>query len=706
MPATPAAEILLGCFDQVRLVVIEDEGNLILQVFATDPAATDVDALFFNLTNDADAPALTVFPAFDESIGSNGENLTGFDVATGALNQLNNGAQIAESYDVRVEFGEIPYSSGGDVDQAAFTLYVDGNGSTLTADSIDLSNLTVVINSDNGGGLALTNGSGPDSGAEYQTVTLSEDLTGVTSATGSDLIADSAGWAFESGGFLSTNGSNDGALLLQTVETDGPVSLSFDARAINLDRFEASGQYADSLRVEVAIDGGAFILLDEFRVDETGTALVGSETGALITSLSTAPTYSGGVLDSATQSVQFRITSDISANDEQILIDNLVVTTTQDVSAPTTVEAVGLSEDFDTVADPDDSAAVEVDGGWDVRYGSARTDGRNEGEMRFTEVATDGPASISLDMRACETSYFENSGQYADSLRVEVQVDGGDWVLLDEFRVNDAGTEMVGSVTGQSFGETFETLTYEGGVLDAATSGVQMRVVSDISAGNEVLFVDNVEITVTEEVAEGEVCEDFNAGQSGDVVADQFDGFSVVGQRAGDAADSENDAMLFDTANPTGGDTDLAYASQGNAIIISEDNDSSDADDNAGGGTLHFTFDAVSDVQSVTLLDIEEPGGTIDLFDADGTLISTVAIPAEGDNSATEVAIDATGVATMEVTLVGSGAVDDLCFAPSGVHEECVDYAVTYDEMMVQQTEEQVPDEALEQTDDLADMMV
>ena len=145
MSTAPRTEVLLGCDPQVRVVIIEDAGNLVLQVFAEDPANTDIDALFFNLADGVDASGLTIFPGYDEAIGSNGENVTGYDVATGSLNQMNNGAQIQDSYDVRLEFGPVPDSTGGDVDQAALTFYVDGGGSNLTADSFDLSNMTAVI---------------------------------------------------------------------------------------------------------------------------------------------------------------------------------------------------------------------------------------------------------------------------------------------------------------------------------------------------------------------------------------------------------------------------------------------------------------------------------------------------------------------------------------------------------------------------------
>ena len=49
-------------------------------------------------------------------------------------------------------------------------------------------------------------------------------------------------------------------------------------------------------------------------------------------------------------------------------------------------------------------------------------------------------------------------------------------------------------------------------------------------------------------------------------------------------------AMIFDSADPTGGDNDLATVDQQNILIISEDADSTDPDDNAAGGTLIFHF--------------------------------------------------------------------------------------------------------------------
>jgi hypothetical protein len=69
-------------------------------------------------------------------------------------------------------------------------------------------------------------------------------------------------------------------------------------------------------------------------------------------------------------------------------------------------------------------------------------------------------------------------------------------------------------------------------------------------------------------------------------------------------------------------------------------------------------------VVGINMLDIEESGGTIDLFDADGGLINSVAIPVAGDSSQQEVIINADNVSSMELNLAGSGAVDDLTLIP------------------------------------------
>lgn len=732
MSTSNNTEILLGCDPQVRVVIIEDAGNLMLEVYAQDPENTDIDALFLNLTDPSMAGDLNVYPAFNEDIGSNGENVTGVDIQTGALNQLNNGAQVQDQYDVKLEFGEIAYTSYGDVDEAKFTFWVDG-AQPLTADSIDLSNMTAVINSDHGqNGLALTGGvgggdeGGSGGGTVYETTTaISESFDSSGSGwtwwgwhdntqAGDDVVRND--WDLRHGEVM-TNGNSDGVLALAPVESDGPVTMSFDIRAEGLRNFEG-GSHGDSLSVQVRLDNGDWQTLDTFIIDEHSDTFTGDQTGQTFAGHSTTLNYSGGVLDTVDGAAQFRLVSNISACDEKIFVDDIEITVSEAVDAPATGETtVVMDENFDHLWSLDHSENVVRDGGWNAEHGQAMTDGRNDGTLKFAEVATSDPVALSLDMRAEGLRNFENDNDWgciADSLRVEAQIDGGDWVLLDEFQVNDSGTAMVGSLTGQTFDGDMTALNYSGGVLDTATDDVQVRLVSDISSWNEKIYVDNVQlVTTTGEGSETEeVCEDFEGAEAGDTAALQFDGVSVTAQRAGDDASSQNDAMIFDTANPTGRDWDLGYHDQGNALIISEDNDANDPDDNYHGGTITFDFEAVSDVSSLTLLDIEEEGGSIDLFDTDGELINSIAIPSAGNNSAQDVAINATGVAQMQVNLAGSGAVDDLCYSTSeGADADCGQYDVTYDDTMTQQmTPEEVAamlaeQEAEEAAEELEDMV-
>jgi hypothetical protein len=154
---------------------------------------------------------------------------------------------------------------------------------------------------------------------------------------------------------------------------------------------------------------------------------------------------------------------------------------------------------------------------------------------------------------------------------------------------------------------------------------------------------------------------DFEGLATGAVVSTQFAGVTISAQRDVNNTPA-NDAMIFDSNNPTGGDHDLAYTGRGNILIVSEDNDSSDPDD-AVGGTIHFDFDNPSDLHDIVLLDIEESGGTIVLTFEDGST-RTLSIPAAGNNSAQTVALDAAGVTSMQINLAGSGAVDDLCWKP------------------------------------------
>ncbi|MEM9219703.1 MAG: hypothetical protein AAGD25_35920, partial [Cyanobacteria bacterium P01_F01_bin.150] len=147
--------------------------------------------------------------------------------------------------------------------------------------------------------------------------------------------------------------------------------------------------------------------------------------------------------------------------------------------------------------------------------------------------------------------------------------------------------------------------------------------------------------------------------KAGDVITDQIEGLTVEVEEA-------LDAMIFDTANWSGGDYDLRSKTLGNVIIISEDGDSTDPDDNADGGTLMFDWDGTVNVESIGLLDIEEAGGMVTLYGSDDTtVLATIDIPGLGDNSVQALDIGTIDVGKMDVLLAGSGAITEILLSDS-----------------------------------------
>ena len=149
----------------------------------------------------------------------------------------------------------------------------------------------------------------------------------------------------------------------------------------------------------------------------------------------------------------------------------------------------------------------------------------------------------------------------------------------------------------------------------------------------------------------------FNDLTAGDVVNNQFsaDGVTISSTSA------QNPPMVFDSANPTGGDNDLATSNFGNILILSEDGDSNDPDDNASGGTFVFEFDEPSEVVNFNVIDTEN-GGWVKLFDENGTVIANLPLTTTSDGETGVMTVGYDNVARMEITLPGSGAIDNLCF--------------------------------------------
>ena len=157
---------------------------------------------------------------------------------------------------------------------------------------------------------------------------------------------------------------------------------------------------------------------------------------------------------------------------------------------------------------------------------------------------------------------------------------------------------------------------------------------------------------------------DFNALPSGTIIDDDYaDGFGVRISALGGAGR----AMLFDSGNPTGDDTDLASATLGGLLIVSTDGDVTEPDDHDGGGSLFFDFDGAVQLKQLTFKDIEETdatgaGARMIFYDIEGEVIRNDFVTPTGDGGELTVGLDVVGVARLEVVLPGSGAVDNLVF--------------------------------------------
>ncbi|KIN60885.1 Type I secretion target repeat protein [Sulfitobacter noctilucae] len=158
---------------------------------------------------------------------------------------------------------------------------------------------------------------------------------------------------------------------------------------------------------------------------------------------------------------------------------------------------------------------------------------------------------------------------------------------------------------------------------------------------------------------------DFNAFPAGTVIDDEYlesDGVTVSAVSNGAPVDQ---AMTFDSNNPTGDDTDLASDTLDGLLIISGDGDSDDPDDFDGGGSIFFDFDDVVQIKSLTFKDIEETSGDgvrMIFYGEDGSVISNQFVPPTGDGGETTVQLFVPGTSRMEVVLPGSGAIDNLVF--------------------------------------------
>ena len=177
---------------------------------------------------------------------------------------------------------------------------------------------------------------------------------------------------------------------------------------------------------------------------------------------------------------------------------------------------------------------------------------------------------------------------------------------------------------------------------------------------------------------------DFEGLDAGTIIDGAQDGVTITTD--GFSGSSPDVAVVFDTANPTGGDEDLggpfstsnpdlsSEYDPGNVLIIQENGPCEviceTPDDDRNGGTIKFVFDQPITLNSIDVFDIEadENSGEVELYvftlDADGDLLGAFTIPVTGgDNTWDRVTFDnADNVGTVGIFLAGSGAIDNIDF--------------------------------------------
>lgn len=244
----------------------------------------------------------------------------------------------------------------------------------------------------------------------------------------------------------------------------------------------------------------------------------------------------------------------------------------------------------------------------------------------------------------------------------KVTVDGTDYAPGEAFDLtltDGNGLSIDGTATVDAQGNL--TFTPADGTAAAMFQGDSVSTTFSYMITSNVIPMTEVTETVT-----------FDDLSGGSYVSDQYDGVTISAERSGG---SGNVARVYDT-RVSGADNDLQAAANGqalsNVLIIQENNGSNtDPDDNASGGTITFTFDGPSTVSAIDMIDTEEPTPTVTLTKSNGDVV-VLQGPVTANRDAAEFDIaaaaaelgeDSTDVVSMTVTLVGSGAVDNLEFA-------------------------------------------
>ncbi len=167
----------------------------------------------------------------------------------------------------------------------------------------------------------------------------------------------------------------------------------------------------------------------------------------------------------------------------------------------------------------------------------------------------------------------------------------------------------------------------------------------------------------------------FSDFEHGDLIANgQFDFGGITGTiTTTNFGDGPDTAQIFDTGfdgktsdpdlqNPTETTTGDVYTGS-NILIISENGDSSDPDDEAGGGTVVLVFDELIEFLGITLLDSETRYNNEIDVQVDGGVYALEDITT-GNHHYQEFTGFSYVTQSITVTLGGSGGFDNIQIAP------------------------------------------
>ncbi|MGG7564970.1 SdrD B-like domain-containing protein [Rhodovulum sp. DZ06] len=305
---------------------------------------------------------------------------------------------------------------------------------------------------------------------------------------------------YGSNGLAMANGCSEGALTFKSFDGSNldSATITLTMATSDICKFEGAGYGSaqDFFYVQVW-DGAEWVTLDTFT--RVGNSMVGDQTGQYFNSYGW-NSISYTVTDPA-DDAQFRVISDTSASDEVIGIADFSITGVESCEPEPVIcepEYVSLlTETFDGLCDPAESANVLWDDGWASYYDAAYANGCSDGSIAFGhfDASEYDSVQISFDAGSSDICNWEGAGQAnADYVKVELLVDGA-WVTLDTF--SRVGNDLVGDQSGQKLVNGYwGEINY---TYDHTSAWMKLKVTASMTAGDESIWLDNVEITGVKE---------------------------------------------------------------------------------------------------------------------------------------------------------------------------------------------------------------